>query len=83
MEVSGEVWAVEALLVRSRPWHKVQINIYYSNCSNTEVLQVSLHSHLLVKVSMLFLVYSVGHSSSTSERLQRENVLSCAKQYLY
>lgn len=35
MEVSGETGAVEALLVHSRPWHKVQINIHYGNCSNT------------------------------------------------
>lgn len=52
MEVSGETGAVEALLVHSRPWHKVQINIHYGNCSNTEVLQVSLHTRSPVKVSM-------------------------------
>lgn len=83
VEVPGEMGTVEALLAHSRPWHKIQINIHDSNYSNTEVLQVSLHSHLLVKVSMLSLGCSVGHSSSTGERLQRENVLSCAKQCLY
>lgn len=34
MEVSGEMGAAEALLVHSRPWHKVQINIHDSSCSN-------------------------------------------------